>query len=475
MLGKKHYLSFLTVAISAALTGCFDSSSSSGSNDETSPLPEQDISTPAPAPDGTLTGSFVDSPVGQLSYTTASGDGMTNAEGEFQYRKGEVVTFQIGDIVIGRTLGGDVLTPLDLVNEGSHPDKASNILRLLQSVDSDADPSNGISIDEMVRTLATNTVAEDDQLNFDTDSASFESNVSVQAMLGEVGRGSLVTEEQAMSHFKSTLEVLEDNLVDMRGTWRIERTFNGCPGAKAVATRTYTEESFSEVGYELHASADPDGMVSCATTPINVTVSYENLPADLCGPVCTLSELNRTIGDWEAHDSGYSRVSYKHRKGSDSIHRYKTDYWHAEDGPGYDSRGTFSSVQTRLEATNYSLDMRGTWLETTTNSWCPTLAGKLTLTYTDTGIQYSGEELKTESHNDATGSFSHKTCTLTPASGFITYKESSSQFCGPNCTNDQLNDVFTEADGDVVILRHEQGSNLISRQEGRWFTYTVKQ
>ena len=44
------------------------------------------------------TGVFVDSPVENLTYKTASQSGKTNAQGEFKYKDGETVTFSIGDV-----------------------------------------------------------------------------------------------------------------------------------------------------------------------------------------------------------------------------------------------------------------------------------------------------------------------------------------------------------------------------------------
>jgi len=45
-----------------------------------------------------LTGTFVDSPVINIGYRTATQNGNTNSRGEFRYLAGERVTFFIGDL-----------------------------------------------------------------------------------------------------------------------------------------------------------------------------------------------------------------------------------------------------------------------------------------------------------------------------------------------------------------------------------------
>ena len=49
------------------------------------------------------TGSFIDSAVEGLRYSTPTRSGLTNALGEFKYLDGEQVTFQIGGTVLGIT------------------------------------------------------------------------------------------------------------------------------------------------------------------------------------------------------------------------------------------------------------------------------------------------------------------------------------------------------------------------------------
>ncbi|WP_457621135.1 hypothetical protein [Persephonella sp.] len=62
-----------------------------------------------------LEGYFYDAPVEFLDYKTSSGvEGTTDSSGKFFYRKGDVVKFYVGDLLIGETSGDYIVSPLDL-------------------------------------------------------------------------------------------------------------------------------------------------------------------------------------------------------------------------------------------------------------------------------------------------------------------------------------------------------------------------
>ena len=131
---------YLILATSIMVAGC---SGGGGSNTATQ------TSTPN-------TGVFLDSAVEGIDYSTSTASGTTNANGEFQYNDGETVTLSIGDIDLPPATGGSVITPLDLVNTQNVNDTSVvNIARLLQSLDTDGDPTNGISISDSAHLSAT--------------------------------------------------------------------------------------------------------------------------------------------------------------------------------------------------------------------------------------------------------------------------------------------------------------------------------
>lgn len=96
----------------------------------------------------TLTGVFEDSRVIGLNYQTASGSGVTNSRGEFQYQTGETITFSLGDILLGSTTGGSNLNTFNIGDSferdsttGEYTD--IRIATLLQTLDSNFNPADG--------------------------------------------------------------------------------------------------------------------------------------------------------------------------------------------------------------------------------------------------------------------------------------------------------------------------------------------
>jgi hypothetical protein len=168
------------------------------------------IASSAPA----LTGVFLDSAVAGIGYRTSpSGNtGFTSAQGEYAYASDDKVTFYIGDLELPEVDAKGVITPLDLANSDELTNQvALNIAILLQSLDSDGDPSNGISIDYSA--AAPGAVA----VIFDQPANSFSSAIS---SLVTAAQGTLVTAEAAQSHLQSTLENLNTLTAErLVGTW----------------------------------------------------------------------------------------------------------------------------------------------------------------------------------------------------------------------------------------------------------------
>ncbi|NOX91138.1 MAG: hypothetical protein GXP18_01410, partial [Gammaproteobacteria bacterium] len=159
----------------------------------------------------TQSGAFIDSPVGGLSYTSATRNGITDADGTFNYEENETVTFRIGDITLGSASGAAVVTPVDLVSGAtSETDPVvTNIARFLQTLDDDENPDNGITISSAVSNLAANK-----NVDFILSTSDFENNGNVQTVVADLtavtsaGARSLVTATQAQAHLNGTLVAL---------------------------------------------------------------------------------------------------------------------------------------------------------------------------------------------------------------------------------------------------------------------------
>ena len=96
-------------------------------------------------------GHFIDSPVGGLSCQTPTYSGVTDESGGFDYFPGERVDLAIGSVHLGNPLADHKISPLDIFEAADTDDpRVINMARLLQSLDADANPKEGINITEDV-------------------------------------------------------------------------------------------------------------------------------------------------------------------------------------------------------------------------------------------------------------------------------------------------------------------------------------
>lgn len=130
--------------------------------------------TTAPAP---LSGVFVDSAVSGFRYTTTTYDSSTDQDGTFMYAAGESVVFSIGDIDFPAVAAASLLSPFDLAGTTNTSDTALvNMARLLQTLDTDGDVDNGITIGEDAHTFAAGMTLNFASATFDADVANLIAN-----------------------------------------------------------------------------------------------------------------------------------------------------------------------------------------------------------------------------------------------------------------------------------------------------------
>ena len=149
------------------------------------------------------TGIFKDSNVAGMSFVSGSQSGVTGADGSFTYERGQDVTFSLGGVIIGTATGAGVVTPVDLVNNGTpSSNEVRNIVRFLIMLDSDGDPDNGITISAAVQSVAdTWTPIDFATADLDTAAATYVSDVSSADSRTAV----LPDAEVAQTHLESTL------------------------------------------------------------------------------------------------------------------------------------------------------------------------------------------------------------------------------------------------------------------------------
>ena len=186
-------------AFSVSIFGC-----SSGGSD----------ATPESTNEVIKTGTIIDSPVENISFNTPTQAGTTNINGEFTYKQGEMITFSIGAMVFPPVVATEVITPLTLAGASSILDQqATNIARLMQSLDKDGNPLNGIAIPSSAALIAA-------EVDFNVDTTTFENNPAVINLVANSGsvNVTLVTVEEAQAHVTDTLFNMTSNTGGDEGT-----------------------------------------------------------------------------------------------------------------------------------------------------------------------------------------------------------------------------------------------------------------
>jgi hypothetical protein len=180
----------------------------------------------APPP---LEGQFIGSEVFGLRFETDSQTGTTDVDGIFLYLAGEQVRFYVGDYLLGEVDAKEIITPFDLAGiepltgaeltqalaangKGLAFNKMLGIAGLLQTIDSDNNPDNGISITPEVAALFTaDSLLGSDGKPLPADELS--SSLVTQALLKKaINQGALSPREvrtvsQTLAHLYVSLEV----------------------------------------------------------------------------------------------------------------------------------------------------------------------------------------------------------------------------------------------------------------------------
>ena len=184
---------FLPTLTALLLSACGGGGSSGVSTETTNEVTESSPST------NLLTGRFVDSAVEGLQYTTDSQSGVTGVDGTFDYLAGENVVSSIGDIVLPSVSGAELITPLSVFATDNITDqRVMNLATLLQTLDTDGDPEDGITISDAAIASATG-------LEVDFSSSEFENQVSnLVANSGSINT-ELVNMIEAVDHLQETL------------------------------------------------------------------------------------------------------------------------------------------------------------------------------------------------------------------------------------------------------------------------------
>ncbi|WP_286719111.1 hypothetical protein [Thalassolituus sp. UBA2009] len=199
-------LPLIFVSGCSLLTACGGGGGSSSSTPDT----EEEV----------LVGAFLDSAVNNLSYSSPSYSGSTDILGTFEYAEGETITFSYLGLVIGTvtmTPSKNIITPLELVGVTDTDNQTvKNLVVMLQSMDIDKDPDNGIELSPAI---------EADLSGLDITSPTFTDDLVSE--LSDQGTAiELVDEADALDHFELTLQGMDASSLQLVGNWA-ERSAGG--------------------------------------------------------------------------------------------------------------------------------------------------------------------------------------------------------------------------------------------------------
>jgi hypothetical protein len=253
----------------------------------------------------TLTGTFIDSPVANIGYRTDSiASDTTDSQGQFSYLAGESVTFSIGDVDLPPVAAESVITPLDIIDTQDINDlSVVNMARLLQSLDADGDPTNGISIDDTAHLSATGI------MSLDFSSPTFDAEVmNLVANGGQETPTTLIDESTALSHLQDSLDSAGLLPTPQVGSW-YEASGNRSVITFLDGANYFVTQDVDNIGEPLCS----DGMESGTYTwdSVNGDFSVANVidttgdcgltsaPGEAYNATITISENTLTLTDFE--------------------------------------------------------------------------------------------------------------------------------------------------------------------------------
>lgn len=265
-----------------------------------------------------LTGRFIDSAVAGVDFQTETRSGTTNANGEFTYLAGETVVFGLGDLKFPAVTAAQILTPLDLAGVTDINNTAVvNMARLLQTLDQDCDPNNGITIGGEVLLAAAGMSLDFGSANFEADVTNLLSGVGQQNPACQT----LIDPVRAVAHLQESLNDLANQIEPPIG--------NGLPGKIGVWQGEGQQQGVSWT-------------ISINIQPNEQLIEYPSLN---CGGFLTLLQETEaqllfketiTFGLENCVDQGF--VELTDQSSNELVYRY---YW---PGNGGDQLGELAAV-----------------------------------------------------------------------------------------------------------------------------------
>lgn len=332
------------------------------------------------------TGVFLDSPVINIGYRTETQEGVTNELGEYKFIEGETVTFFIGELELPASLAKEVVTPFDLVGVTDiNNSTVVNIIRLLQTLDRDGIPENGITITDTAKSIAT-------PLNFGLSESEFETSPTVTNLISNAAQhyaiSALIPKASAIESFESSLN--ETFSINMSGRTATSEIINSsCVHVPGGFEYSFSDSVITIIGSDGWFSSGEGG--ECRLTDINtlevtpeeVVNIYHGDFAFNCSnyPICTMNDFERNISGVDVDGRTFTLSS--------SFDRATLKVTLIKNVAG----STFTEQVYIEDKNNPVINMSGkTITSVITSSFCPDVPGGFTYTFSDSAITMTGSD-----------------------------------------------------------------------------------
>ena len=295
-------------------------------------------------------GVFKDSNVSGLSYESGGQTGKTDAAGKFKYEDGKDVTFSLGKVDLGSGKGKAVMTPVDLVTDGTLASpEVINKVRFLMMLDKDNTPSNGIEISQKVQAKAASWTSVNFAANdFPTQNVN---NIVTSASVEDAVVHELPDAVAAAIHLKTTL--LCANAGAYVGSYEGSESGNIAllvnPVTGGVVGSSYNSENEVSVEIKNTKALDYDKGLEF--------VSGEDSAKTFSGKLNSTEALS---GTWENSEDTTKKGTFSGQRlggESNAVYRYTVSYSGSDKGlftfdvdQGNNIKGTTHSVSTNKES-----------------------------------------------------------------------------------------------------------------------------
>ncbi|WP_331350809.1 hypothetical protein [Cellvibrio sp. UBA7671] len=264
-----------------------------------------------------LQGQFKDTSISGVRFVSGAQTGMTNSTGTFTYEQGKSISFSIGGITLGSTLGKPLITPIDLVENGSSTHQTvQNMVRFLLMLDADTYSENGIQLSTALQTAANNWT----QIDFSA--PMFEQNMTTimtAASAADGGTHQLPDTTDAKEHLEAT------HLCNYSGIYQGTFTTDNSNGKLAFFVNALNGEVN---GFALPENTlEPTELSAITPLQYNQTAAFETgNSSDKSSYNAQFISANDITGTWKKETRSGSVSATRVGGASNAVYRFSASF-----------------------------------------------------------------------------------------------------------------------------------------------------